>query len=126
MEKMLPHFIELGGTVMKNIFPEPILNLPEAQMPLAGCQGYLLQGEKQQIIFMAFSQDTDVPEHAHASQFEVVLEGKAEMIIGGEKRTYAKGDSFYVPEGTPHSAHITAGYAAMAFFNQKDRYTPKP
>ena len=110
---------------MKNVFPEPILNLPEAQMPLPGCQGYLLQGEKQQIIFMAFSQDTDVPEHSHAAQWEVVLEGQVVTEMFGEKRTYTKGESFFIPEGAPHSAHIAAGYAAMAFFDQNDRYLPK-
>ena len=110
---------------MKNVFPEPILNLPEAQMPIPGCEGYLLQGEKQQIIFMAFSQDTEVPEHVHASQWEIVLQGQVELTIGGEKRVYAKGESFFIPEGTPHAAHMAAGYAAVAFFDQKDRYLPK-
>jgi quercetin dioxygenase-like cupin family protein len=110
---------------MTKPFPEPILNLPEAQMPLPGCQGFLLQGEKQQMIFMHFSQYTEVPEHSHASQWEIVLEGQAELNIGGARHTYSKGDAFYIPEGVPHAAKLQAGYAAAAFFDQKDRYIPK-
>ena len=37
---------------MTSIFPEPILNLPEADIPLEGIKAYLSQGENYQIIFM--------------------------------------------------------------------------
>ena len=35
---------------MLSIFPEPILNLPEADIPLDGVKAYLFQGENYQII----------------------------------------------------------------------------
>ena len=43
----------------------------------------------------------------------------------GVKHTYTKGDRFYIPKGTKHSAKVYAGYASVAFFNQKDRYKKK-
>ena len=109
---------------MKNIFPEPILNLPKAKMPVQACTGFLFQGEKQQIIFLNVSQDTAIPVHTHAAQWEVVLEGKVELEIDGEKHSYTKGESFYIPENAPHSVNITAGYAAIVLFDQPDRYVP--
>jgi quercetin dioxygenase-like cupin family protein len=34
---------------------------------------------------MQFEKDADLPEHAHAAQIGIVLEGKIELVIGGEK-----------------------------------------
>ena len=36
-----------------------------------------------------------------------------------------KGDTYYIPAGTPHSAKIFAGYKDVTFFNQVDRYSQK-
>ena len=110
---------------MTNTFPKPILDLPEAKMPFPGCQGYLFQGETQQIVFLKFHEDTELPVHTHADQWEIVLEGSVEFTVNGEKRVYTKGESFYVEGGVPHSASIKAGYLAIGFFNQPDRYKPK-
>jgi Uncharacterized conserved protein, contains double-stranded beta-helix domain len=110
---------------MSDIFPEPVTNLPEAEIPLKGISAYLSQGENHQIIFMEFAEDIDLPEHFHESQWAVVLEGKIELIIDGVKKTYVKGDRYYIPKGVKHSGKIFAGYADMTFFNQKNRYRLK-
>jgi quercetin dioxygenase-like cupin family protein len=110
---------------MKNIFPEPIKNLPEADIPLNGVKAYLSQGEENQIIFMFFENDVDLPEHSHESQWEIVLEGKVELTVEGNKRTYEKGERFFIPKGAKHSARVFSGYTAIAFFNQKNRYRIK-
>jgi len=110
---------------MKTIFPEPILKLPEADIPLEGVTAFLSQGANQQIIFMQFSKDVDLPEHSHAAQVGFVLEGKIDMTIGGVKNTYQKGDIYYIPEGVKHSGKIYAGYADITYFDQKDRYKEK-
>ena len=108
-----------------SLFPEPIKNLPEADLPFTNYEAYLAQGENYQIIFMHFNEDIDLPEHSHESQWGVVLEGKIEFIIDGEKNTYTKGDRYFIGKGIKHSAKIFAGYADMTFFNQKDRYNTK-
>ncbi|HOP73973.1 MAG TPA: hypothetical protein PLC07_02830 [Bacillota bacterium] len=69
-------------------FPQPILNLPEADIPLKGVKAFLSQGKNHQIIFMEFSEDVDLPEHSHESQWGIVLEGEIELIIGGVKNRY--------------------------------------
>jgi quercetin dioxygenase-like cupin family protein len=40
---------------------------------------------------MQFEKDADLPEHAHAAQIGIVLEGKIELVIGGEKQCFTKG-----------------------------------
>ena len=110
---------------MSEIFPKPIRNLPEADIPLKGIRAYLSQSENHQIIFMEFAEDVELPEHAHADQWGIVLEGKIDLVIEGVKRTYTKGDRYFIPAGTKHSGKIYAGYADITFFNEKDRYRAK-
>lgn len=110
---------------MTEIFPEPIRNLPEADIPLKGIRAYLSQSENHQIIFMEFGEDVELPEHSHAGQVGIVLEGKIDLVIGGERRTYIKGDRYYIPEGVTHSGMIHAGYADITFFNEPSRYRTK-
>lgn len=107
------------------MFPEPIAGLPEADVPIDGVRAYLSQSEGHQIIFMEFVKDVTVPEHSHESQWAVVLEGRIDIVIGGESRTLGKGDQYFVPKGVKHSAKIYAGYADVTFFNQTDRYRRK-
>ena len=70
---------------MFEIFPQPIRDLPEADIPLEGIKAYLSQSDSHQIIFMEFGKDVDLPEHSHAAQIGIVLEGKIELTIDGEK-----------------------------------------
>jgi len=110
---------------MTEVFPEPIRNLPEADIPLRGVRAYLSQAESHQILFMQFSEDVDLPEHCHAAQVGMVLEGRIDLVIDGVKRTYAKGDRYHIPEGVKHSGRIHAGYADVTFFNEPGRYRTK-
>lgn len=110
---------------MSKIFPEPIQNLPEADIPLDGIKAYLSQSESHQIIFMEFSKDTELPQHSHGAQFGIVLEGKIDLIIDGNKATFRKGDRYYIPKGVLHSGRIYAGYADITFFGEADRYSAK-
>ena len=115
----------IKGALPVSIFPAPIRNLPEADIPLPGIKAYLSQGETHQIIFMEFSEDVELPEHAHEGQWGIVLEGKIELVIGGCKQTFGKGDRYFIPEGVAHSGKIYAGYADMTYFDQKARYQVK-
>ena len=110
---------------MQSHFPKPILDLPEVNIPFEGARGYLSQGDDKQVIFMEFEKDVEIPEHSHESQWEIVVAGKVDYYEGGVKHAYKRGDRFFIPKGTKHSAKVYAGYASVAFFNQKDRYLKK-
>ena len=110
---------------MGKVFPEPIRNLPEADIPLAGVTAYLSQSDTHQIIFMQFEDDVDLPEHAHAAQVGIVLEGKIDLVIGGEIHSFTRGDRYYIPAGVAHSGKIYAGYADFTFFDEPGRYAAK-
>lgn len=110
---------------MKEIFPEPIRQLPEADIPLKGLRSYLSQSENHQILFMQFEEDVDLPDHAHAAQVGFVLEGKIDLVIDGKKQTFVKGDHYCIPAGVKHSGKIYSGYADITFFNEPSRYLAK-
>jgi quercetin dioxygenase-like cupin family protein len=110
---------------MLSCFPEPISLLPEADIPIDGVKGYLLQGENNQVIFMEFSKDIDIPKHSHESQWEVVVKGKVDLNVAGDIKTYRRGDTFFIPKDVKHSARVYAGYASIAYFNEKQRYKKK-
>ncbi|MCK5193607.1 MAG: cupin domain-containing protein [Desulfobulbaceae bacterium] len=110
---------------MSEIFPKPIRNLPEADIPLEGIKAYLSQSDTHQIIFMEFEKDVDLSEHSHAAQIGIVLEGQIDLTIDGKKKTYTKGDRYYIPDGVLHSGKIYAGYADITFFDEPDRYSMK-
>jgi quercetin dioxygenase-like cupin family protein len=111
--------------IMSDVFPTPITSLPQADIPLKGVKAHLLQGEGQQLVFMEYSDDAELPAHSHEAQWGVVLEGRIDLVIGGNEYTFVKGDRYYISEGVEHSGKIYAGYADITFFDVKDRYSPK-
>ncbi|MES0447689.1 MAG: hypothetical protein ABUJ92_14235 [Desulfobacterales bacterium] len=54
-----------------------------------------------------------------------MLEGQIDLTIDGKKKTYTKGDRYYIPDGVLHSGKIYAGYADITFFDEPDRYSMK-
>jgi quercetin dioxygenase-like cupin family protein len=110
---------------MTEIFPEVVRKLPEADISIPGLTAFLSQDKNHQIVFMHFSEDAEVAPHSHGAQWGIVLEGKIALAIEGNERTYTKGDRFYILKGEVHSAKISAGYASMEFFEDKDRYKIK-
>ena len=110
---------------MKNIFPETITNLPEADIPFNGVKGWLSQSETHQIVFFEIEPIGAVAEHKHGDQWGVVFEGEMDLTIGGDTKTYRKGDSYFVPADTLHSAVFKKKTWLMDLFADKNRYLPK-
>jgi len=110
---------------MSETFPKPIRDLPEADIPLEGVKAYLSQSDTHQIIFMEFEKDVDLPEHSHAAQIGIVLEGRIDLTIAGKTKTFTKGDRYFIPDNMLHSGRIYAGYADITYFNEPDRYSIK-
>jgi quercetin dioxygenase-like cupin family protein len=106
-------------------FPEFIRALPMVDSPLESLRGWMLRTEQGLAMFYEIPDGVDVPEHAHGAQWGVVLEGSVDFTIGGETRTYRKGDTYRVPEDVPHSATIHPGFVGIDVFADADRYRPR-
>jgi len=110
---------------MEEFYPEIIRGLPEADVPMPGVRGYLLQGDRGQLVFFDIADTAQVPPHAHGAQWGVVLDGEMELTIGGKTSLYRKGDTYFIPAGVTHSATFRTRCRVLDFFAERDRYRPK-
>ena len=106
-------------------FPEFVRSLPELDLPFPGARGWLIGGEKQQVVFVEFSETVEVPEHQHEEQWERALAGAVDLQVDGNARRYESGESFVIPAGKPHGGTVHSGYKALIVFNAPDRYKVK-
>ena len=106
-------------------FPEFIRAFPQPDSPLPGLQAWMLQTPQGIAMFYAVPDGVEVPEHAHGAQWGVVLAGTVEFTIGGETRTYGRGDTYAVEDGQLHRAVLSPGFVGIDVFADADRYTPR-
>ena len=109
----------------RDVFPDFIRALPMVDSPLASLRGWMLQTGQALAMFYEIPAGVDLPEHAHGAQWGVVLEGSIDFTIGGETRTYGRGDTYFVPDDVTHSAVIHPGYVGIDVFADADRYRPR-
>jgi quercetin dioxygenase-like cupin family protein len=103
-------------------YPEMIYSLPQADIPFKGVKGWILQGAAQQLVFMEIEPIGEVTEHTHSAQFGMVLDGEMSLTIGGETKTCRKGDTYFIPEGIPHSAVFHSKVYVIDLFDEPSRY----
>jgi hypothetical protein len=106
-------------------YAEFLRNLPEADIPVEGLRGWMLQGPRGLAIFLHAEKEVLLPKHAHGCQWGIVVDGKMDLAIGGETRTYARGDSYFVPAGVEHHGKLQPGFRAIDVFEDPGRYRPK-
>ena len=107
-------------------YPEMIEQLPAVELPLEGVRGRLLQGAAQQVVFFEIEPIGAIPLHSHGAQWGIVVEGKMDLTIGAETRSYGPGDSYYIPAGVEHGATFKTHFKAIDVFDEPDRYRAKP
>jgi mannose-6-phosphate isomerase-like protein (cupin superfamily) len=107
------------------IYPDMIRDLPELDINLEGIRGWLMQSDKKQTVIFDIQAGAIVPPHSHCAQFGIMLEGKLELTISGETKTYRKGDCYFIPEGAVHSARFPTHINVIDIFDAPDRYKAK-
>ncbi len=103
-------------------YPELIETLPDADIPMEGVRGKLLQGESRQAVFLEIEPIGAIPLHTHGAQWGIVVEGEMVLTIGDDTRTYRQGDSYYIPAGVEHGATFKTHVKVLDVFEEPDRY----
>ena len=103
-------------------FPEFIRTLPQAVIPLDDVDARILQGIENQVLLLQVDEEKAVPEHTHGDQWGIVIDGEMDLTIAGKTETYRRGDSYFIPSGTPHGAILRKGIRVLDIFADKDRY----
>jgi len=107
------------------LYPEMISSLPEIEVPIPGVRGWLLQGERHQVVFFEIEAGTRIPPHSHCAQWGIVVEGKISLTIGGKTRVYGKGDRYFIKAGELHGATFPSKVNVIDVFDDPARYKPK-
>jgi len=106
-------------------FPDMIRGLPEIDIPIEGVRGWLLQSNDKQVVFFDIEPIGEIPPHSHGAQWGIMIEGEMKLEIGGTTKIYRKGDWYFIPEGTVHSATFLTRVNVMDVFADRDRYKVK-
>ncbi len=108
-----------------NIYPDLITRLPEIETPIPGISGRLIQGEKTQAVFFDIAAGSVVPPHSHCAQWGLMIEGEMELTIGGDTKTYRRGDRYFIPAGVVHAASFRTRVFVQDVFDDPARYKAK-
>lgn len=106
------------------MFPEFTKQLPVVDIPLDQAKGRLLQAGDHQVVFWEIDPGR-FPTHTHGAQYSVILDGKATLCIGEERRDLKKGDEFFIPADVEHSIEIHSKLRAIDVFAEPDRFKPR-
>lgn len=107
------------------VYPDFFDSLPQADIPVDGIEGKLLQGMEHQVILFDVKKKSLIPAHSHSPQWGVVIEGEMRLEMKGEKFLLVRGDSYFIPEGVEHSAEVSDDFKAVDIFFEKSRYKVK-
>jgi hypothetical protein len=106
-------------------YPDFLRKLPEADLPVDGLRGWMLQGPHGLAIFLHAETEILLPKHTHGHQWGIVVDGNMDLTIGGETKTYRRGDSYFVPAGVAHHGKLYPGFRAIDCFEDPNRYRPR-
>ena len=106
-------------------FADLIRNLPEADIPVEGVRGWLLENDTHQVVFFDIDPIAVVPPHSHCAQWGILLEGEMTLTIGDKVHNFKKGDWYFVPEGVTHTATFQTRVNVIDIFDSGERYKPK-
>jgi len=106
-------------------YPAFIRNLPEVDVPIEGIRGWLLEDGSCQMVLFDILQSAVVPQHKHCAQWGVMLEGEMDLTIDGVTRSVIKGDWYFIPADTIHSAIFHTRVNVVDIFDAGDRYKRK-
>jgi len=103
-----------------------ITDLPEAITQVKGVRAWVLQGERQQLVFFEMDSHSQVPEHSHDyPQWGIMLKGKMQLTIDGKIHLIKKGDEYVIPARAKHYATFLGKSRVIDFFSEKARYNIK-
>ncbi len=110
---------------MTDLLPEMITNLPLIESPVDSIKGYLIQGESNQSVYFIAKAGTFLPEHSHAAHWGIIIEGEFEIGYADKTKIYRNGDTYFVPEGIPHTGKYITDVVSFDVFDDNSKFKMK-
>jgi quercetin dioxygenase-like cupin family protein len=111
---------------MKEVYGPIIESLPDADIPVAGVRGKLLQSEHGQLVFFEIEPWAKIPDHSHGAQWGTVIQGEMSLTISGQTKRYKPGETYFIPAGAVHGAVFHTRTYVVDLFADIARYKTKP
>lgn len=107
--------------------PDFIKAFPSLDMPFPAdsVTSSAIASDRGLVVIFEFHKDFTIPAHAHKEQWGTVLDGTLELTVAGKTTTHRPGDSYFIPAGAEHGAHVKAGTKVIDIFVENDRYPLK-
>ncbi|MCX6826638.1 MAG: cupin domain-containing protein, partial [candidate division Zixibacteria bacterium] len=79
------------------VYPDFIRAFPEADIPIEGIRGWLLEDGRRQVVFFDIMPKAIVPPHPHCAQWGIMLKGEMDLTIKGITTRLRQGDNYFIP-----------------------------
>ncbi|MEZ0075395.1 cupin domain-containing protein [Planotetraspora sp. GP83] len=93
------------------------LNVPD------GVRAWVMSDRAQVVFYELPEGSPPADEQTEGAEWGLIVEGKVEITMNGETRTYGKGDTYYIPGGVPHRVVNHPGVVGIDVFERPDRFT---
>ena len=100
---------------MSDIFPEMMKKIPVREYGMDGLSVHADHTSVGTVYFIAAEKEIHFPEHSHAAQWTIVVNGKCLFTANGETRVYQQGDTYFIPAGLKHQITLCPGYAEVDY-----------
>jgi quercetin dioxygenase-like cupin family protein len=82
----------------------------QPKKPAEGVEMRAIHGERMTLAFFKIAQGSGIPEHAHPhEQIGIVLKGRLQLTIAGEKQIVVPGGAYHIPSNATHSGLCVEG-----------------
>lgn len=102
-------------------YPEFFQTLPKPAVPMPGLTAFTMS-DRVQVIFYEIPDGSSAGEHVNCDEWGVVIQGHVSVTMNGETRKYGAGETFFIPEGVPHSLVNHPGVVGITVFDDAERF----
>lgn len=94
---------------------------------LPGITRQVVHGERQTLVRYVYQPGAVFPVHAHPEeQVTVVVSGRIEFVVDGEKVTLGAGQVAVIPSSVPHGAVVIGDHVVETFNSMSPRRAASP
>ncbi|HAR79564.1 MAG TPA: cupin domain-containing protein [Succinivibrionaceae bacterium] len=99
----------------KEVFSQIIKKIPVVDYGIDGLEVHRSHTKEGTMWFVTAHKEVVFPEHTHAEQWTIVLSGKCSYTANGVTTVYKKGDTYTIPDHTPHQLTLHKGYSEVDY-----------
>jgi len=105
-------------------YPEFFKTMSKPDVPMDGLTAFMMS-DRAQVIFYELPEGSTAAEHVNCDEWGLVIEGQVSVTMNSETTTYGTGETFFIPDGVPHSLVNHPGVVGITVFDDPARFPAK-